>query len=207
MIRAGMIRDKDAAAARSPRFSPGLPESRNFRTPSIHYRGIRVQDRASRGRDRPVSRQAACIYRRQIETVFAAGSLTGLTDGQLLERFARGEGDEAGPAFALLVERHGPMVLRVCRGVLRDPHDAEDAFQATFLVLVHRPRTIRKRESLGPWLHGVALRVAACARTKMARRRAHERRWGERQRTSERAADADHADLRHAIHDEIGRLP
>jgi RNA polymerase sigma factor (sigma-70 family) len=138
-----------------------------------------------------VSRRAACTYRRQIETVFAGG-----------------KGDLAEPAFTLLVERHGPMVLRVCRSVLRDPHDAEDALQATFLVLVHRARTIRKRESLGPWLHGVALRIAACARTGAARRRAHERRWAERQETaSGRGPDPDHAEVRHAIHDEIGRLP
>lgn len=154
-----------------------------------------------------MSRRAACIYRRQLETVFAAGTLTGLTDGQLLERFAAGDADGSERAFALLVERHGPMVLRVCRGVLGDPHDAEDAFQATFLVLIHRARAIRKRESMGPWLHGVALRVAARTRTGIARRRIIERRWGERQRTSERAADADHADVRRAIHDEIGRLP
>ena len=63
---------------------------------------------------------------------------------------------------AVIVERHGPMVLRICQSALHDSHDAEDAFQATFLVLLHRSRMIRKWQSLGPWLHGVALRVAAC---------------------------------------------
>jgi DNA-directed RNA polymerase specialized sigma24 family protein len=66
------------------------------------------------------------------------------------------------------------MVLRVCQSVLRNPHDAEDAFQSTFLVLVYRALTIRKAESLGSWLHGVALRVAASERKAVAQRRLHE---------------------------------
>ena len=121
--------------------------------------------------------------RRDLETIFQAGTLAGLTDGQLLERFMSrrglGGGVEAEAAFAMLIERHGPMVLRVCRGVLGDPHEAEDAFQATFLVLLRQAGAIRKRESVGPWLHGVAHRVASCARSAAARRRAHERRWSE----------------------------
>ena len=115
--------------------------------------------------------------RRDLETIFQAGTLAGLTDGQLLEQFVlrggRGGRTEAEAAFSVLIERHGPMVLRVCRGVLRDPHDAEDAFQATFLVLLRQAGAIRKRESVGPWLHGVAHRVASCARSAAARRRAH----------------------------------
>ena len=87
------------------------------------------------------------------------GSVRELTDGQLLERFATGRGEAAELAFAALVERHGPMVLRVCRGVLRDPHDAQDAFQATFLVLVRKARALWVRDSLGPWLHQVAYRT------------------------------------------------
>ena len=108
-------------------------------------------------------------WRRDLQTIFNAGTLAGLSDGQLLERIAalrgigRGENTEVDSAFALLIERHGPMVLRVCRGVLGDPHEADDAFQATFLVLLRQAGTIRKRESVGPWLHGVAHRVAACA--------------------------------------------
>ncbi len=119
--------------------------------------------------------------RRDLETIFQAGTLAGLTDGQLLERFvSRHGGAEAEAVFALLIERHGPMVLRVCRGVLGDPHEADDAFQATFLVLLRQAGAIRNRESVGPWLHGVAHRVASCARSAAARRRAHERRWSER---------------------------
>ena len=75
-------------------------------------------------------------------------------------------------ARAALVERHGPMVLGVCRRLLASPHDVDDAFQATFLVLVQRARTLGDRHRLGPWLHGVAYRVAARARSDAARRRA-----------------------------------
>jgi RNA polymerase sigma-70 factor (ECF subfamily) len=94
-----------------------------------------------------------------------------LTDRHLLERFVAA-GDEA--AFAALVRRHGPMVLGVCRRLLHDAHEAEDAFQATFLVLVHKARAIGRPEQLGPWLHGVAYRTAARSR-QAARRRARER--------------------------------
>jgi DNA-directed RNA polymerase specialized sigma24 family protein len=72
--------------------------------------------------------------------------------------------------------RHGPMVLAVCRRVLNDPHDAQDAFQATFLVLVRKAGTVRKRESIADWLHGVVRRVSARARADLARRRSVERR-------------------------------
>ncbi len=127
----------------------------------------------------------------------------GLSDSQLLERFAAGR-DEA--AFAALVRRHGPAVLGVCLRVLRHRQDAEDAFQAAFLVLARRPRAIRKRESLASWLHGVALRVARKARAGNLRRRVWPGEVPDRP-----APEAPPAflwrDLRPALDEEIARLP
>src|SRR5437588_12375729 len=91
----------------------------------------------------------------QVDRLFREGTLAALTDDGLLGRFLD-QGDE--DAFAALVARHGPMVLRACLEVLRDPADAEDAFQATFLTLVRRAGSIRGRDSLGGWLRRVARR-------------------------------------------------
>jgi RNA polymerase sigma factor (sigma-70 family) len=93
------------------------------------------------------------------------------TDEQLLERFIL-RGEEA--SFAALVHRHGGMVLGLCRRILRDEEDAEDAFQATFLVLARKAASIRKQASLASWLYGVAHRIASKARAEAARRRARE---------------------------------
>src|SRR6201982_1898319 len=92
----------------------------------------------------------------------------GLTDGQLLECYVRGR-EEA--AFAALVRRHGPMVWGVVRRVLRGHQDAEDAFQATFLVLVRKASAVTPKELVANWLYGVAYRTALKARATAARRR------------------------------------
>jgi RNA polymerase sigma factor (sigma-70 family) len=141
----------------------------------------------------------------QLRSLLALGSLQNLTDGQLLGRFEGGDAEASGLAFEALVERHGSMVLRVCRGVLRDPHDAQDAFQATFLVLVRRAGSIRDRDSLASWLHGVALRVAAHARAGEARRRRLERSAVER--VGSPSVDGAADDLGPKLHEEVGRLP
>jgi RNA polymerase sigma factor (sigma-70 family) len=106
---------------------------------------------------------------RSIETLFGVGSVTGMSDGHLLDQFLARRDEGAESAFAGLVARHGPMVWSVCRGVLSDSHAAEDAFQATFLILVRKAGSIRRRETLAPWLYGVARRVAVRARRNAAR--------------------------------------
>src|SRR5271170_7369732 len=111
---------------------------------------------------------------RQLNTLFTVGVIGGLTDAQLLERFTSQREEAAELAFRALVERHGPMVLRVCRAVLRDTDAAADAFQATFLVLVRRAGSLWVQDSLGPWLHHVAFRTASSLRTAATRRRQHE---------------------------------
>src|SRR5947208_16816484 len=107
----------------------------------------------------------------QLDRLFRDGTLAGLGDGQLLERY-RTRRDEA--AFLALVELHGPMVLSLCRRFLRDPRDIEDAFQATFLILARKAGSIRKREVLSSWLYGVAYRVSVRARSEVLRRRSVE---------------------------------
>ena len=99
---------------------------------------------------------------RQLRRVPAQRGAETLTDGQLLERFASAR-DEA--AFAALLDRHGRMVWNVCRRVLVNTTDADDAFQATFLVLVKKASAIAKQDSVGSWLHGVAYRIALKVRS------------------------------------------
>jgi RNA polymerase sigma factor (sigma-70 family) len=140
----------------------------------------------------------------QINRLFADGAVTGLSDAQLLERFV---GQRDATSFEALVARHGPMVLSVCRGILRDPNDAEDAFQATFLILVKKAGLIGGRVVLGGWLYQVAHRVAIQANIATARRRAHEREAGQMATTSVSSGLTIHDDLLSALHEEIARLP
>jgi RNA polymerase sigma factor (sigma-70 family) len=126
-----------------------------------------------------------------------------LSDRALLERFL-GQCDSA--AFAALVRRHGPTVLGVCRRVLHNAHDAEDAFQATFLVLVRKGRSIAKREALGSWLYGVAYRLALKAQADIVRRRQHERQAANRFEASAKHEPTGD-DLRPILDEEVNRLP
>ena len=114
---------------------------------------------------------ASTSLARQLGSLFEGGSAAGLSDRQLLERFTAGREPADEAAFAALVARHGPMVLGVCRQLLGDHQHAEDAFQAVFLVLARKARSIRDPDLLGNWLYGVALRTARKARGRLARRR------------------------------------
>jgi RNA polymerase sigma factor (sigma-70 family) len=148
---------------------------------------------------------------RQLGALFEGGSAVGLTDRELFERITArgGPADEA--AFAAIVARHGPMVLGVCRQLLGDHHHAEDAFQASFLVLARRARSIRDPDALGPWLYGVALRTARKARTRLARRRRTEEQGAVSRPEADPAPPAARALLdrerAEALHIEIDRLP
>ena len=125
------------------------------------------------------------------------------TDGQLLERFAVRR-EEA--AFAALVVRYGPMVLGVCRRVLQHEQDAEDAFQASFLVLARKAGAIRRRESVGGWLYQVAYHIAVKARAGAARRRLLEQQVSEMFPTDS-AEEAGWRELRPVLDEELSRLP
>lgn len=108
---------------------------------------------------------------RDLQTLFEVGSLGGLSDGQLLDRFVDRR-EEA--VFEAIIHRHGSMVWGVCRRVLRDHHDAEDAFQATFLVLARKASSVLPREKLENWLYGVAYQTSRKARAMRSRRRERE---------------------------------
>jgi RNA polymerase sigma factor (sigma-70 family) len=138
-----------------------------------------------------------------LRRLFAAPPDDDRCDARLLERFAQAR-EEA--AFTALVERHGPLVLGVCRRVLGNEHDAEDAFQATFLVLARKAGSIRRAEALGGWLYEVAYRISLKAQAAAARRREHERRAPEMTRP-ETPPEKIREDLRPVLDEELHRLP
>ncbi|MBY0526155.1 MAG: sigma-70 family RNA polymerase sigma factor [Gemmataceae bacterium] len=169
---------------------------------------------------RPVS-----LLLRHIRKLTGVHSPPTTTDGQLLERFSVQRDDAA---FETLVERYGPVVLGLCRRVLQNSQDAEDAFQATFLVLARKAGSIRKQESVGSWLYGVAYRISLEAKVRVARRRAHETRVGDMRpidfrstddettdgtadikdfRTSDPSTEAAWRELQPMLDDELSRLP
>src|SRR5262249_1018249 len=124
-------------------------------------------------------------------------------DGQLLERFLELREQEA---FAALVGRHGPMVLGVCRRVLGNQDDAEDAFQVTFLTLASKPGGLRHQRALGGWLYKVAYHVALRAKARAGRRRALEQR-GTAMSPPDPAAEITWHELGPVLDEELQRLP
>ena len=144
----------------------------------------------------------------QLRTLFNVGAIGVLSDGQLLERFVTGRGEPRELAFAALVERHGPFVLRVCRSVLRDGDAAEDAFQATFLALARKAGSLWAQDSLAPWLHQAAYRAAVHDRSAAIRRRSHEHAAAAlRPESVAPPHNANDDNLAKIIHEEIDRLP
>src|SRR5580704_8266213 len=127
----------------------------------------------------------------------------GLADGQLLARFIE-QRDQA--AITALVQRHGPMIWGVCRRILRNHHDAEDAFQATFLVLVRRAASIVPRDMVANWLYGVAYRTALKARATTARRKVRERQVMDMPEPGVALPDV-WQDLQPVLDEELSRLP
>ena len=140
---------------------------------------------------------------RHIRKIADAQMLAEATDGQLVDRFVC---DHEELAFAALLRRHGPMVLSVCCGVLGHREDAEDVFQATFLLLARKARSIRKRESVASWLHGVAYRLAVRAKEQRALRRSHETKASTMRRTGPRVEEA-WEELRPVLQEEMEKLP
>src|SRR5262245_8196921 len=134
-----------------------------------------------------------------------------LSDETLLEQFLTGEVLESQEAFQALVVRHGPMVLGICRHVLNQDHDAEDAFQATFLVLARKGASIRDRRVLSGWLHEVAYRIAIKSRASAVRRRNLERQGRAMLPPAIEPNRQDHQaawnELRPVLHEEVDRLP
>ena len=142
------------------------------------------------------------VIRRMGRLAGLQGALS-LTDAQLLDRFILRR-DE--PAFAALMVRHGPMVLCLCRQMLRDVQESEDAFQAAFLVLARNAASIRKRPSLSAWLYGVAYKVAARLRGRAERRHTLER-PGLDMTSLPAIGEPLNPDIRPILHEEIRRLP
>jgi RNA polymerase sigma factor (sigma-70 family) len=140
---------------------------------------------------------------RHLRRLADAGPLRGLSDGQLLERFTAAR-EEA--AFDALVQRHGPLVLGVCRRILRHEQDAEDAFQATFLVLARKAGSIRKGEAVGSWLYGVARRLALKAQVRAARQQDRDRSACGRQSPGP-ASELALRELQTILDEEVSRLP
>src|SRR5438132_13909810 len=140
---------------------------------------------------------------RHIRRIALTAEAADMEDGRLLERFIVNR-DEA--AFEALLRRHGPMVLGVCRRLLRDPRDIEDAFQATFLVLLRKASGLGQRELVANWLYGVAYRTALKARTQATRWSAHAKPLTD-VHPEDPAHEVEWKDLRPVLDEEVQRLP
>jgi RNA polymerase sigma factor (sigma-70 family) len=143
---------------------------------------------------------------RHYRALFESGSFCGLSDGELLSRFLTRDGESAELAFAVLVERHASAVLRICRAIVGNASDAEDAFQATFLVLATKAGRLTVRETLAPWLASVARRISRRARGAALARAARELRAARLAEIREPSVD-DSEDDASVLHEEIDRLP
>ena len=140
---------------------------------------------------------------RHIRRMLGAPDGGDLSDRQLLERFAASRDEDA---FGTLVERHGPVVFGVCRRILANPADVDDAFQATFLVLARKARLIQWHDSIGNWLYGVAYRTANKLKSKDALRRRHEQEAGT-MLPNETVPKVDCHELSRIMDDELMGLP
>ena len=138
----------------------------------------------------------------ELERIFQGETVSGLSEWQLLARYLE-QRDEL--AFAALVARHGPMVMGTCRRMLSGGPDADDAFQATFMVLVRRARSLGPRDAIGPWLHGVATRISMRARA--WQRGGAESSWPAASSACFDAATEPDAELAAIVNQELTRLP
>ena len=173
----------------------GLAESAEIR----EGRGGLVAERGDRAKE---GRRDGVTYIHSMQAALEGGGAAGLGDGALLARLAEGRTRRSAVAFEAIVGRHGPMVLAVCRQVLRDEHEAADAFQATFLVLAQSAQRLRDGDRLGGWLRGVARRVAV--RVRSSRRRE----WADSRVEPWRLDDtAERRELRSLVAAEVARLP
>jgi RNA polymerase sigma factor (sigma-70 family) len=151
-----------------------------------------------------MANQAAHVLAKHLGTLSVAARTESLPDGEFLRRFAVGRDEDA---FATLVRRHGPMVLRVCRRVLHDAHAAEDAFQAAFLVLSRKAASLRNAGSVGCWLYRVAYRLALKARTELSRQRTHDVTTAVEQRAPDPLAQLTVREAQAILDEELAILP
>jgi RNA polymerase sigma factor (sigma-70 family) len=170
--------------------------------------GIVVADRPNDARRLTMARQHGPSVLSDLRALFEGGLVAGLSDAELLERYAaRAIANAASEAaFAVLVDRHGPMVWGVCRQILGDVHEAEDAFQATFLVVARQADRVPERGAVGRWIYGIARRVALRARARARRRRA----FGATLKPSvagEAEREAVRAEFGAVVGEEVARLP